>query len=86
MNFIKGKIRSTIYKNDNGFFVGTFRIKETNDEFMREFINKTITITGTILDPNEEESYLLYGEYIKHDRFGFQYKINNYDIGKTYWK
>lgn len=82
MNFIKGKIRSTIYKNDNGFFVGTFRVKETNDEFMREFINKTITITGTILDPNEEENYILYGEYIKHDRFGFQYKISNYEKEK----
>ena len=82
MNFIKGKIRSTIYKNDNGFFVGTFRVKDTNEEFMREFINKTITITGTILDPNEEENYFLYGEYIKHDRFGFQYKISNYEKEK----
>lgn len=82
MNFIKGKIRSTIYKNDNGFFVGTFRIKETNDEFMKEFVNKTITISGTILEPNEEESYILYGEYIKHERFGFQYKINNYEKEK----
>ena len=25
-----------------------------SDEFMHDFINKTITITGTILDPNEE--------------------------------
>ena len=54
MNFIKGKIRSTIYKNDNGFFVGTFRVKETNDEFMKDYINKTITITGTLLDPNNK--------------------------------
>lgn len=82
MNFIKGKIRSTIYKNENGFFVGTFRVKETNEEFMKDFINKTITITGTILDPNEEENYFLYGEYIKHERFGFQYKINNYEKEK----
>lgn len=82
MDFIKGKIRSTIYSNENGFFVGTFRVKETNTESMREYINKTITITGTILDPNEEETYLLYGEYIKHDRFGFQYKINSYEKEK----
>ncbi len=79
MNFIKGKIRATIYQNENGFFVGTFRIKETNEEDMKEMINKTITITGTILDPNEEETYILYGEYGRHDRFGFQYKINNYE-------
>lgn len=82
MNYIKGKIRATIYKNDNGFFVGTFRIKDTNDEFMKEYVNKTITVTGTILDPNEEETYILYGEYIKHDRFGFQYKLSNYEKEK----
>ena len=82
MNFIKGKIRTTIYKNDKGFFVGTFRVKETNDEFMKDFINKTITITGIILEPNEEENYFLYGEYIKHERFGFQYKVNNYEKEK----
>lgn len=82
MNYIKGKIRTTIYKNENGFFVGAFRVKETNDSEMQEFINKTITITGTILDPNEEETYILYGEYTKHERFGFQYKINNYEKEK----
>ncbi len=79
MNFIKGKIRTTIYENESGFFVGTFRVKETNDEFMNEYINKTITIAGTILDPNVEESYILYGEYIKHERFGYQYKIQSYE-------
>lgn len=82
MKYIKGKIRTTIFKNDNGFFVGTFKVKETDDETMQEFINKTITITGVILDPNEEETYILYGEYQKHERFGFQYKIVIYDKEK----
>ncbi len=82
MNYIKGKIRATIYKNENGFFVGTFRVKEASEEEMHEYINKTITITGTILDPNEEETYILYGEYTRHERFGFQYKINNYEKEK----
>lgn len=82
MDYIKGKIRQTIYKNENGFFVGTFRVKETNKEDMQEFINKTITISGTILDPNEEEMYLLYGDYTRHERYGYQYKINNYEKEK----
>ena len=79
MDTIKGKIRQTIYKNDNGFFVGTFRVKEAKTENMQEFVNKTITISGTILEPNDEETYLLTGEYIKHERFGYQYKISNYE-------
>ena len=79
MNFIKGKIRNTIYQNDNGFFVGLFRVKETNDEELNDLVNKTITITGSMLDFNTEDTYVLYGEYIHHDRFGMQYKFNNYE-------
>lgn len=82
MEYIKGKIRQTIYKNESGFFVGTFRVKETNTENMQEFVNKTITISGIILDPNEEEIYILNGEYIRHERYGYQYKINSYEKEK----
>ncbi len=82
MDYIKGKIRTKIYQNDNGFFVGTFKIKETSDETMQEFLNKTITISGVILDPNEEETYILTGEYIRHERFGYQYKFLNYEKEK----
>ncbi len=79
METIKGKIRQTIYKNDNGFFVGTFRVKEAKSENMEEFVNKTITISGTILEPNDEETYILMGEYTRHERYGYQYKITNYE-------
>jgi exodeoxyribonuclease V alpha subunit len=82
LNFIKGKIRATIYKSDNGFFVGIFRVKETNDDTMKEYLNRTITISGTILNPTQEETYILYGEYIEHERYGFQYKIANYEKEK----
>lgn len=82
MENIKGKIRQTIYKNENGFFVGTFRVKETKCETMQDFVNKTITISGTILDPNEEETYFLTGEYLKHERYGYQFKIANYEKEK----
>lgn len=82
MEEIKGKIRQTIYKNENGFFVGTFRVKEAFSEFMQEFVNKTITISGTILDPNEEEMYLLSGEYARHERYGYQFKIMSYEKEK----
>ena len=79
MNYIKGKIKNTIYQNDNGFFVGLFRIKETNDEELNDLINKTITITGSIIDINFDDTYILYGNYITHERFGKQYKFNDYE-------
>ena len=79
MTYIKGKFRNAIYQNDNGFFVGIFRIKETDDEILSDLINKTITVTGSIIDINLEDTYTLYGEYTTHERFGNQYKFKNYE-------
>ncbi len=80
MNYIKGKIRNIIYQNkESGFVVAVFRVKETNDKKMKEYINKTVTITGNFLDINTEENYILKGEPLKHERFGFQYKVNSYE-------
>ena len=83
MNYIKGKFRNLIYQNkENGYVVGVFRIKETNDPKMVEYINRTVTITGTFLDINIEENYILKGEPLKHERFGFQYKVESYEKEK----
>lgn len=80
MNYIKGKIRNIIYENkENGYVVAVFRIKETNDSIMNEYLNKTITITGNFLDINNEETFILYGNPLRHERFGFQYKVDSYE-------
>ena len=80
MNYIKGKIRNIIYENkENGYVVAVFRIKETNDSIMNEYLNKTITITGNFLDINNEETFILYGNHLRHERFGFQYKVDSYE-------
>lgn len=79
MQKIVGKIKSTIFHSDSGFFVGTFRIKETDDEVMKELVNKTITITGIILDPNEEDVYEFVGNYQKHERYGYQFQFQSYE-------
>ncbi len=80
MNYIKGKIRNIIYQNkDNGYVVAVFRVKETNDNKMLEYVNKTVTITGNFLDINTEETYILQGNPLKHERFGFQYKVDSYE-------
>ena len=80
MDYIKGKIRNIIYQNrDNGYVVAVFRIKETNDPKMEEYVGKTVTITGTFLDVNSEETFILYGFATKHERFGFQYQVKSYE-------
>ncbi len=79
MNYIKGNFRKSIYKSDSGFTVGIFKIKETNDEAMEDYVGKTITFSGTFLDLNPDDLYIFYGEGVKHPRYGFQYSVNNYD-------
>lgn len=80
MNYIKGKIRNFIYQNkENGYVVAVFRVKETNDKTMAEYVNKTLTITGSFLDINMEETFILYGSAFRHERFGFQYKVDSYE-------
>ena len=79
MNFIKGNIRTIIFESDNGFFVGTFKIKETNDEVLQEKINKVITVTGLLLDPNCDDTYELTGKYIRNERYGYQFTFDSYE-------
>ncbi len=78
MKYIKGKVRQLIYESDSGYKVGLFRVKETNDSDMEDFLNKTITFTGTFLNLNYDDNYQLFGEYVYHERFGHQYKVSNY--------
>lgn len=77
MQTIKGNIRTTIYMSENGFFVGTFKVKEASED-LKELLNKVITITGLIIDPNEEDTYVLTGTYQKHERYGFQFQFEEY--------
>ena len=80
MKYIKGKVRNIIYQNqDNGYVVAVFRVKETTDDKMNEYVGKTVTITGTFLNINLEEVFILYGEGIRHERFGFQYQVKSYE-------
>jgi len=79
MQSIEGKIRNIIFSSDTGFFVGIFKVKNTNSEDLQELLHKTVTVTGLIVDVNEEDTYTLYGNYVKHERFGFQFQFQSYE-------
>lgn len=83
MKYIKGRLRKLIYFNeDNGYLVGIFRVKETNDDIMQEYINKTITVTGNFIDVKVDINMTLFGNYKKNERFGMQYVIDTYEVDK----
>ena len=77
--YIKGNYKRSIYTSDNGFVIGLFKIKETNEENLKEFINKTITFTGQFVELNVDDTYFFYGEMVEHQKYGLQFKVNEYE-------
>ena len=74
--YVKGKIKNIIFQNkDNGYLVGLFKVKETNDEKLLDKVNKTITIAGTFTEILEDIDYMLYGKYINHEKYGKQFTV-----------
>ncbi len=79
MSTIEGKIRNIIYSGSNGYTVALFRVKKTSSEDMTDFLNRTITISGSFVNPNQEDTYVLTGAYVDHPRYGFQFRVDSYD-------
>ena len=77
MSYVKGKFKNTIFEADSGYKVGLFKVIETDDEEID--INKTITFTGYFAEINKEEKYTLYGNYVFHNRYGYQFAVSNYE-------
>ena len=76
---VSGKFRNFLYTGDNGYTVALFRIKKVLDDELADFLNKTITVTGSFINPNTEDTYILDGNYIEHPRYGYQLKVDSYE-------
>ena len=79
MEKITGKIKKIIYQSDNDYIVALFRVTKTTDN-LKEINNKTISITGVIVNPNFETNYCLEGEYVLNPKYGYQFSAANYTI------
>ena len=78
-SYIKGKYKRSIYKSDNGYVIGLFKISETNNEDLKEYINKTITFTGYFTELNLDDFYLFYGEIVNNPKYGMQYQVSEFE-------
>lgn len=79
MSYIKGKVRNLIFESDSGYKVGIIRVKETDDEEIKDYLNKTITFVGYFADLNFEDNYILHGSLVFNERYGYQFKADNYE-------
>ncbi len=78
-NYIMGSFRQKIFASDKGYIIGLFKIKSTDMESMKDYVNKTITITGYFHELNENENYYFKGEETIHPKYGFQFNVKEYE-------
>ena len=78
-NYIKGTFIRTIFKSDTNYIIGLFKVKETNDPDMVDFIDDVITFTGYFHELTIDEKYLFYGELVDNFKYGLQYNVSEYE-------
>ena len=46
MSYIKGNYRRSIYSSPQGYHIGLFKVIDTDDEKLADYIDRVITFTG----------------------------------------
>jgi len=73
--FVKGRHLVTIFHNESNLYtVLRIRIEETNEQYE----DKEAVITGYFPKIHEQESYIFYGTFKEHPRFGMQFHATHF--------
>lgn len=79
MTYIKGSYSRSIYESETGYHVGIFKVEDTNDEKLVDYQGRTITFTGYFHELSDTDKYIFYGSLVKHDKYGEQFQVENYE-------
>ena len=79
MTYIKGNYRKSIFTSDKGYVIGLFKIKETDNEELKIYINKIITFTGYFHELNLDDMYIFKGDVVEHPKYGLQFNVVEYE-------
>ena len=77
--YIKGQFRRSIYQNASGYTIGLFKVQDTNDEKLADFLDRTITFTGYFHELNDMDTYMFYGKKVSHEKYGEQFQVDSYE-------
>lgn len=77
--YIKGNYRKSIYQNSQGYNIGIFKVSDTNDEKLADYIGRTITFTGYFHELNDMDTYLFLGKIVEHQKYGEQFQVESYE-------
>ena len=79
VSYIKGQYRKSIYQNASGYTIGIFKVSDTNDERLADYLDRTITFTGYFHELNDIDTYIFYGKIVNHEKYGEQFQVENYE-------
>lgn len=77
--YIKGIFKKLIFKSDDNYIIGLFKISDTNDDKMIDYIDSSITFTGYFHELSLDDKYIFYGNLVNNSKYGPQYKVEEYD-------
>lgn len=76
--YIVGSVRRIIYKNENGYTVGVFKVKDASLSF--EFLkDRTLSFTGYFHELDIDDNYKFLGSIINHPKYGEQFNVEFYE-------
>ena len=79
MTYIKGNYRKSIFTSDKGYVIGLFKIKETDNDELKMYVNKIITFTGYFHELNLDDIYIFKGDVVDHPKYGLQFNVLEYE-------
>lgn len=79
MSYIKGNYRRSIYQNSQGYNIGLFKVIDTDDEKLVDYVDHIITFTGYFHELNDMDTYLFYGKLVTHPKYGEQFQVDSYE-------
>ena len=77
--YIKGSYSKSIYENNTGYVIGIFKVSDTDNELLSEYIGRSITFTGYFHELNNIDTYKFYGELVEHEKYGEQFRVDSYE-------
>lgn len=79
MSYIKGNYRRSIYQNSQGYNIGLFKVTDTDDKKLLDYVDHIITFTGYFHELNDMDTYLFYGKLVTHPKYGEQFQVDSYE-------
>lgn len=77
--YIKGNYSRAIFQNNTGYHIGIFKVSDTNDERLADYIGRSITFTGYFHELNNMDIYMFYGKLVNHEKYGEQFQVESYE-------